>query len=532
MRLQRVIAMVTMALVAGWMAQAQAGFVGLSGKKAVSCAAGWAVPDVDLTGKKGNQLDCQDGDSRCDDDGVVNGQCAITISACVYQSVEGCTPEATTSLKLKPTKKIGQLAGFQPPTVGATEASCGEPGTITLAVKHKKKGDKPSKKFTVKAIAKSTSGKGKALVSLRCIPSGGSTGTAQCPKREAPGLPEQITYTVPASGTDLDNGWSGDSHNFPTPEGSTLSFCLSDCDATTNPVCTGNGPTGEGSVNGPAFGPPLPLLAANVPVCVINRYAGDMSGVVNLRTGEATAQVNLLSDVYLSIDTPAEVCPRCNTNNGGIGAKGTCSSSARRAGQACTVEGLVPVSESAGDKLYKLSRDCLPQPGLRTGTLTIGLPLTTGESMLEGTLPLCKASGGVPTQQNACSGGSCSAECTGNACKTRDAMNRCIDSKGGISQVCCSNDSTKPCFPEAESSMTPGQGLIARTGMPMPTSPLWPDTTYPKTGAGNVFAATFCEGATNSSQVDILTGLPGPGALLLSGNVTVTATTEAAAATP
>src|SRR5262249_17325095 len=46
-----------------------------------------------------------------------------------------------------------------------------------------------------------------------------------CPLRESPGLPYELTLTVPATGSDLDEGWTGISHNFPVPNGSTLHYC-------------------------------------------------------------------------------------------------------------------------------------------------------------------------------------------------------------------------------------------------------------------------------------------------------------------
>jgi hypothetical protein len=44
--------------------------------------------------------------------------------------------------------------------------------------------------------------------------------------------------------------------------------------------------------------------------------------------------------------------------------------------------------------------------------------------------------------------------------------------------------------------------------------PPFPDPTYPKTG-NLTLVATYCEGTAGSSVVDVVTGLPGPGALVL-----------------
>jgi len=507
-------------------------------KKGSVCSARWELTgDTGLVATKqipgSSKFDCTDG-SDCDADGAVNDSCTITLTACAAPVVDGCTPQPVTEFKFAPAKKIALLSGFGAPPTGVTEETCGTPGTVVLPLKVKANGTKkPSKFFTAKMTFKDE-GKGKSKVKVRCVPceggdcGGGGTTTTTidgggCPEREASGLPKQIAYNVPGTGSDLDNGWSGSSHNFPVVNGSTLTYCLSDCDATTDPECVGHGPTGEGSINGRTFGPPLPLLASNVPVCVINVFQSDFEGNINLQTGEASSDVLLFAETHTP--TPSdEICPRCLAS-GGIGSTGTCSNGARRAGQSCTVEGLVTVPLSGGSPEYKLSGDCLPPASVLAGTLDIRLPLTTGESRLEGRVDgerPCDGPNGVPEQDDSCGGGTCTGGCAGpSSCATTDDMGRCIDAKGGISQVCCSNNTGKPCFPTAPDS---APNAIIRTGTPMIPQPAWPDPTYPKTVEGNVFAATFCEAATDSNQVNLVTGLPGPAALLLPGDAVVTVT--------
>ena len=53
-----------------------------------------------------------------------------------------------------------------------------------------------------------------------------------------------------------------------------------------------------------------------------------------------------------------------------------------------------------------------------------------------------------------------------------------------------------------------------RTGSTAPPTPPFPDATYPKAGNLTV-VATYCEATSGSTLVDISTGLPGPGALVL-----------------
>ena len=253
-------------------------------------------------------------------------------------------------------------------------------------------------------------------------------------------------------------------------------------------------------MNGATFGSPLPLLAAQVPVCVVNTYRDPvLTGTFNLQTGEggSAASPNLVqlnSDVFLTNGN--EVCPKCQVfGTGTIGNTGTCSSSAKAPGASCTVDGIVTV---AGHGLYLLSSQC-PPSGASTATLKINLPFTTGPATpLVGPLP-CPGQ----SKDDGCIGGTCLAGCTGAACLATDPAGNCIDAKGGISQTCCSNATDTPCFP------TKGGSSITRTGSPGT--------------AGNIMvnAALFCIDATQSGIINITAGLPGPGALLLPAKVSV-----------
>jgi hypothetical protein len=242
---------------------------------------------------------------------------------------------------------------------------------------------------------------------------------------------------------------------------------------------------------------------------VVNQFVDPtLTGTYDLRTGEAgTAatpnQVHLASQVWLRTKFPGEVCPRCQGPTvHGIGDTGTCSSSAKNAGDTCVVNGEVTV---AGNGLYELSSDCAP-PGDNpqpNGTLDIQLPFTTAESTpLVGPTP-CKDAAGPQTQDDACgAGSSCTAMCTGAACVATSGGS-CIDAKGGISQLCCANNTATPCFP------TRNGGSITRTGRPGTD------------GQTLVSAALFCIPRTESTLINATTGLPGPGALLLPSQVSV-----------
>lgn len=243
---------------------------------------------------------------------------------------------------------------------------------------------------------------------------------------------------------------------------------------------------------------------------------------MNVQTGDVSSdaplQLNLFAQVHFTF-TDA-VCPQCvGPNATDYGGTGTCDGG-QNAGKQCTVESILPVALADGDKVYRLSSSCPPASSQNVGTLDIKLPLTTGTSTLSGSKP-CQAKPGDPSQgvvvrDDACNGSGCAeGVCSGPACLRRDAQNRCIDAKGGISQFCCNGNPTTPCFPTANN------GSIQRTGNPAPAKDAnglaWPDGTYPKTSPEGILVATFCEAATTASVVNSSTGLPGPGALELTG---------------
>jgi hypothetical protein len=503
MTLRRPQTMIALAVALAAASVAHADLVGINKGKAAASPCSVVVDSGDIApvpvGAK-TVFQCADG-NPCDQDGVANGSCTFSLNVCTAGEIAGCTAEPVESIKLA--AKAKKLVGLVPPTTPQTAvtAACGTAGSITIPLKGKQR-NKPSALGKGKMLVKAKigSGKGNVLVFAQCLPPAPCTGDScgpTCAPREAAGLPKQINLTVPATGSDLDNGFSGNSHNFPTPQGSTLRYCASNCDATTDSLCDLSGSTGDASasLNGPVFGAPLPLLSQGVPVCVVNRYAdAALTGTYDLATGVLNGQVNLLSDVH--VQTPlTDVCPRCN--GAGLGQSGTCTSGANQGG-ACVVDGVTNVVGSAGGTLYNLSTQCPPDPNRRAATLTIGLPLTTGTSTSAQQSKPCQGQ----TVDDACGGaGTCSVDCSPT-----------VPSKGGINQTCCSNNPVQPCFPTAPDS-PPGQ--IIREGTPVPPTPLWPDPTYPKTAEGGRAAAVFCEAATGDSTVDILTGLPGPGALLL-----------------
>ena len=466
------------------------------------CYAEWQVTTASVQANRGKVgVDCQDGDPACDVDATSNGVCTLGVSVCVFESdVPGCTPQPVTDIKLSPK---AQALGLEPPPTAppATAATCGPATLASLQLRQGKRGAKPSKalKLRLAAVANAKPKRDADALVLRCVP---NTGAGQCPANTAGG-PRELAMTVETTGTDLDNGWTGSSHNFPQVSGTLLRMCLTGCGASTNPACVED-PAASDQVNGRTFGPPLPLLSQGIGVCLSSRFGSPklMDGTANIQTGAISLDLNLLSDVFLA--PPNRLCPRCSGSD--IGKAGTCDGGPRQ-GQACRTEGVVVVGNAPGNQAYTVSSDC-PPPGTAAGTVPIVFPLTTATSMLTGSRP-CPGQ----SQDDDCRGGTCTATCTGAACDHMapdpvTAAPVCVDVKGGISQVCCSSDTTRSCFPTA------GGGAIVRTGLVGAPTPAWPDPTYPKTARG-VLAGTFCEGVSGTSTVDTVTGLPGPGASLL-----------------
>jgi hypothetical protein len=430
----------------------------------------------------------------------------FSVSVCINQNnVDTCTPPAN----LDSLKASGKAKGGGGKIVIAVPSAldgsaCG--GFIDFPVPLKKGTDPGKGKVTLKAKApKGTKPRSDAdKISMVCNPPGGE---ATCPDNPAGG-PDKLKMTIAQSGNDLDNGWTGISQNFAvTPNGS-INVCLSECDTSSDTNCLAQGPVGVGSINGVNFGAPLPLLASNVPVCVVNRFNQPIEGAADYGTGNIELHVTLLSDVYFT--NASEVCPRCTNNR---------CSSGENVNKACTVDATLTVAEGTGNKTYNLSEDC-PPLGNPVATLDIDFnPLTSGDTgnLSNGASPPCPRTGGpgINPQPNSCQG-TCSAPCTGSACvqmipnPVNPAQQVCLDNKGGISQMCCSDNTSRSCFPLENG------GTLSRVGRPEVPAPAFPDTTFPKSGTG-VLASVFCEAATGNSSIDGTTGLPGPAALLLSG---------------
>jgi hypothetical protein len=392
-------------------------------------------------------------------------------------------------------------------TACAARSTCGKSASVTCCLT---RGRRTRCKVLSPARCAELGGCAKTQASCcdACTTSGCASG-ATCSANPTGG-PSQVSLTVLDSGTDLDLGWTGTIHNRTVPAGWTLDLCLSGCNATDDPTCDALGPTGPGQLNGSILGTPLPILGGGRPMCIVHRFAGDVQGTANVATGAIDATLSVLAEVYAT--GPTWVCPRCEN--------GRCRT-ADGPGDFCTVHGTVEVPEAlASNKTFQLSRDCLPE-GSALRAIELSLPLTTGTAgtpATGGSLP-CRENEalGVPVKDDNCGTAGCGATCTpgSHACATMapDPSNPegpevCVGANGGASQLCCRDNATVPCFPTRDAS-------IVRSGRAVAPTPPWPDSAYPKAATGTVLVATECYPATGSSGIDLVSGLPGPAALML-----------------
>ncbi|HEV7731448.1 MAG TPA: hypothetical protein VGR62_04760 [Candidatus Binatia bacterium] len=411
---------------------------------------------------------CADGDPACDLDDAENGGCRMAIAICDGTSRGRCRPKKRRRFIL-PASTQQALVGFALPSA-CLYGPCGTPGIVTLSASN------DPAVTTLRFRSRRGSRRGSSQVQVRCVPPD--------PARRR----TVLSVVGSASGSDLDLGTTGNAHNFAVSAGVRLDLCVTGCDATADATCDATVCTAQTFT-------PTPLLTNGVPVCLVQRpITTSAIGTFDLVSGALAMPLTLETRVH--VQTPLDnVCPRCSGVT--IGAAGTCDSGARQ-GQACTVDASVHVIGSNPD--YLLSADCPPDAPKLALAFPIVTTLTTGDTALAGSRP-------CPGQavDDACGEGMCTADCSDT-----------IPTKGGINQTCCSNSTSTPCFPTAADS----PGVILRTGVPVPLMPAWP-TSSPQSATGTVLAATFCVPRTTDQSVDILYGLPGPGAVLLPVDLSV-----------
>jgi hypothetical protein len=465
------------------------------GKAKSDCYGEWlaAAPNRSATA-----IDCQDGDPACDLDRAVNGTCLVAAGICLHMdNIPRCTAptirKVTVRASPKRLRKDLPVGLPSPPAAPVSVAACGSDAVVTLPLRQSATGrQRPSRRVTLRMVtlASGSPAKDRDHLTLRCIP---NAGASRCGANPAGG-PGELRMVAPGSGGDLDVGWTGAAHGFGVVAGATVHLCLGGCGATSNPQCAERDAE-TAALDADAFGAPLPLLASGIPVCLVNHFGGLAGFTADVSSGAVGGTLSLASLAFRTSLT--QVCPRCSGSRPGDA--GICDSGARQ-GRACLTAGIVGVPGAQGSPSYALSADC-PPAGQPLGTVALQIPLTTGVTSLSGPLP-CGAA-----RDDGCAGGTCSAACTGVACAST-TNGQCVDVKGGLSQLCCSDDPQRPCFPTASGA------AITRAGSATAPAPPFGNPTYPKVG-GITLVGTFCVPPSGSSLVDAIVGLPGPGAVVL-----------------
>jgi hypothetical protein len=361
---------------------------------------------------------------------------------------------------------------------------------------------------------------------------------------------------------------------FPAPAKNCFCYNLSDRDSSSLGVCDPEMPSScSGAETCQCFyGPPLPITSGGVPVCVVNRYTGSLTGTANIansgpHAGEGSATVTLEAAVHngVAVQQPCPTCENDPTPRDGVKG-GTCNGGVHD-GQPCDVQG--------DNALYgEVSIDCLPVRGANIGNLKVTFnPATTGTTTL-GTGPKCTAPGftnmdcfcdtcgdaaALPCNSNAdcasgivcggkrCIGGAnfghaCSvgSECASGSCGRAGqatAPNQCddvtcspdADDPNPNDGVCeagpfdrfCSIETFRGCANDTDCQPPPAGNCGSCKPNQICTGDfrncfLNPIVRQGSPGTQNaVLAATFCIPPTTSSSVNSVGGLPGPGGISL-----------------
>ena len=208
--------------------------------------------------------------------------------------------------------------------------------------------------------------------------------------------------------TDFDFGWTGIGHDMDTNDSESLLVRLSCGDSAPCGTCEMNGidPTNRscrcvgdnraicdepfvadqddcgGETCACYLGPPLPVSAGNTPSCIVNRLADDLSGTIDVDTGELAMTLQLRA-IHHTGEELTRPCPYCeNDVLAADGVRdGTCVLGPN-AGLACDVDAMnwsFPAPAGGGHSL-----DCFPDNGKNhTGAgLIENFTLSTGTTSL------------------------------------------------------------------------------------------------------------------------------------------------------
>jgi hypothetical protein len=472
---------------------------GKDAAKGNDCLIGYEFVDPDqLTdpGTKKQAFVCKDCDPSCDLDGVntPNGSCTMAAGACINQGgVTGCTPASGLD-KATAKGKVQGVKGAAGKVVIDTSqllqgSACGAMVDVVMPLKSTKKGLKERKaKIKLSALLKKNKSAGiskrkdKDKLTYICqprpegeacpAPPTTTTTTTTIPTAlsfvtGAPGGPcgtaneggpgGTVLKTLTCGGLNIGAG-SGSTPEGPTPGGAETQFNISG-----GPVYTLSGRTSAESGSNNNCSDTGCNFGTWLPItgvlstCVRNTFSAPATGTLDSTTGDLTAGVPLDSAVYLT-NNPTEPCPLCVGGTVGMTDSGTCDAAWRDATGFASPNAGDPCTPTDGTGH---SYECGPRAQDLTGNIPVDLtPLTTGTA-----------------------------------------------SKSDAGGIFCPAQTVTGAF-----------GLVAVDYIEENGSPAGPLTSAP---TAVTLASVFCIPLTGNSGIDVVAGLPGPGATSLPGTLTL-----------
>jgi hypothetical protein len=208
------------------------------------------------------------------------------------------------------------------------------------------------------------------------------------------------------------------------------------------------------------FGPPAPLVAQGLPVCVTSYFDGDLSGIVDFDDGSVAAATTLRARVHhgIALETP---CPTCGTaaQSPVVGETYTCGGGPND-GEACTVDAF---STSFGG----VSSDCPPDASGNVSGIGEAVrlrELTTATTTRTAVLPCPAPLAFHPSNGNAFCLDDPQTSCSSNAdCSSGTTC--------GLYCHCgyCDGDADLPCFGDA--GCPPGSACEPGVSTSSPAAP-------------------------------------------------------------
>jgi len=305
------------------------------------------------------------------------------------------------------------------------------------------------------------------------IPTPVATATAGAP------CPTTFEFTANGPASDLDEGWTGMAHDLRLPTGSRLTLAVAACASTVRPCgqCSTSGPVANaggpefanrrcrGADNGTNgswvqctsdldcpgtgntctyfFGPPQPIGAGGLSVCLTNEIEGAATGTIDVEAGSSATALTWRQTTHVTPGDFNHPCPRCIA--------GVCSGGVR-SGQACTIQGTSLQFTDA------VSLDCPPATfpavvqmalQLATGTQTVTLGADSPDCSspgFSGSKCFCSDGSGAGSKPNDCD----DAVCSPNTPPDGDSTDEGVCAAGPLESFCAPHATYRGCVVDAD----------------------------------------------------------------------------------